>query len=370
MSFLEQVESHLRDRVAPCANLLDSSVYDLSRALTELGEHRWLGLKIPAERGGNAVSAIEFQQFQELLAQYSGALAFLQAQHQSAGGFLSRSDNEALKQDYLPLMSTGEVAVGVGFSHLRRPVSPLRALPVTGGFVLDGTIPWITGYGLFQAFIGAAVLPDHQALYGLLPFCNSHQANGGQIHFSDPMALAALSSTSTVTAECQQWFLPSSQVVFVKPANAIHLSDRQNVLQHSFYALGCARAALNLIEQIGQTRSQKYIHQTYQVLDRELRQCRDAIYADAENAMTTRVQLRAWAIELAGRCAHVAVTLSAGMANSLTHPAQRIYREAMVFTVTGQTSAVMAATVQRLIQRPTVAAQIDDNYLEIDASKT
>jgi alkylation response protein AidB-like acyl-CoA dehydrogenase len=370
MSFLEQVEAHLRDRVAPQANILDHSVVDLQQALRELGQQGWLGLKIPGEWGGLECSTTEFQAFQELLAQYSGALAFLQAQHQSAGGLLSRSVNLDLQRAYLPGMATGAIAVGIAFSHLRRPVPSLKALPVAGGYLLHGTLPWITGYGLFQAFVGAAVLPDGQALYAMLPFTQTVQADGGEICFSEPLPLAAMTSTNTVTAELQQWVLPESQVVFIRPADAIQNSDRQNVLQHSFYALGCARAALNLIEQMAETRSQTILHQAYRVLNQELRQCRAAIYGADERSVAERVALRAWAIELAGRCAHVAVTLSAGAANLRHHPSQRIYREALVFTVTGQTAAILEATVERLIGCSPATFLPGDNALEIDGEKS
>jgi hypothetical protein len=62
------------------------------------------------------------------------------------------------------------------------------------------------------------------------------------------------------------------------------------------------------------------------------------------------LHLRAWAIDLAVRCAHAAVTVSSGAANYSNHAAQRVYREAIVFTVSGQTTAVMEATLNRLVR--------------------
>lgn len=64
-----------------------------------------------------------------------------------------------------------------------------------------------------------------------------------------------------------------------------------------------------------------------------------------------RLKVRAWAIDFAVRCAHAAITSSSGAANSIHHPAQRIYREALVYTVSAQTPAVMEATLQRLNAR-------------------
>lgn len=355
---LLQVEQFLRQQVAPDANRMDWDAIALKSAFHGLGSHSWLALRVPPTWQGAGVSDDHFRQFQELVARYSGALAFLQAQHQSAGVFLVRSENESLKQTYLPQMATGQVGVGVGFSHLRRAGKPsLQAIPVTGGYRLQGQVPWITGFGIFQAVIVAAVLPDDRAVYGLVPLTPTEQEQGGCIYFSEPMALAAMTSTQTVQAELRDWWLASEEVVLIQPAQAIHTSDVLNVLQHSFFALGCARAGLDVMADEVQRRSQDsrladslpMLDKVYQALEQEWQECRSAIHAADYQPFEERLNLRAWAIELMGRCAHAAVTISAGAANSLHHPAQRIYREALVFTVAGQTSAVMQATLSRFI---------------------
>jgi len=348
MLALTDVEAYLRDHVFSIANDLDASSTALQAAFSDLGQRHWLGLKIPSQWGGQEIRGQLFQEFQELLARYSGALAFLQAQHQSAGSFLSRSENEGLKREYLPHMGTGAIAVGVGFSHLRQAVPPLKALPAADGFCLNGAIPWITGFGIFQAFVGAAVLPDGRAVYGMLPCCETIQPAGGHIQFSLPMSLAVMSSTNTVAATLQEWHLPADRVLFIAPPEAIQQSDRQNVLQHSFYALGCARAALDLLQHIGQARSYLFLQDTHQILNQQLGQCRSAIYAASDRPFAERLHLRATAIQLAVQCAHAAVIASGGSANSRNHAAQRIFREAMMFSVTGQTIAVMAASLNAL----------------------
>jgi len=119
-------------------------------------------------------------------------------------------------------------------------------------------------------------------------------------------------------------------------------------LQHSFYALGCAKAGLDVVEQTAPMRS--FIQPVFTALNQELLNCRQAIYQAHSQPFNERLILRAWAIELAVRCAHAAVTVSSGAANSVHHSAQRIYREALVFTVAGQTPAVMEATLRRLIR--------------------
>lgn len=60
---------------------------------------------------------------------------------------------------------------------------------------------------------------------------------------------------------------------------------------------------------------------------------------------------RAWCVDLGVRAAHAAVIVSSGAANLLDHPAQRLFREAMVYTLTAQTGDLQTATLERLLRR-------------------
>jgi alkylation response protein AidB-like acyl-CoA dehydrogenase len=78
----------------------------------------------------------------------------------------------------------------------------------------------------------------------------------------------------------------------------------------------------------------------------------EAQAVSGEEATTEeKLQIRAWAIDLAVRCAHAGVAAHSGAANALSHPAQRVYREALVFTVSAQTTDIMRATLDRIARR-------------------
>ncbi len=352
-SLLELTEQFLRTTIAPHANVIDHESETLGEALQQLGKRSLLALRVSRQWGGAEVSDSTFCQFQEMLARYSGALAFLQAQHQSAGNLLMRSENESLKAQYLPKMGSGEALVGISFAHLRRQPPPVQAIEVAGGYQISGFAPWVTGYKFFQTFLVAAVTADGRAVYGMVPFQTTEQHEGGSIRCGEPMALAAMTSTATVTVEFREYFLAQEQVVTVTSAAAIHKSDRLNVLQHSFFALGCARAGLDILEKVAQEKPLPFLQSTYDGLNCKLLDCRQSIFAAPRDngRFEQNVQLRARAIDLATRCAQAAVIASGGAANSLYHPAQRVYREALVYSVAGQTTATMEATLQRLLAR-------------------
>lgn len=367
---LDQTEVYLREQIAPKAALLDANPDALQQAFRELGDRHLLGLRVPSEWQGSDINELTFRAFQELVARYSGALAFLQTQHQSAAVRLAQSSNQTLKQEYLPYMARGQKRIGLGFSQLRRSGDPLvKATPIAGGYCLNGEVPWITGFGCFDDFIIGATLPNGQAVLGLVPLRDTAQALGqtpgqtsaqvavqaslqlseGSISLSQPLSLAAMASTNTVTATLTNWFLADAQVIDLKPAGWIQQSDRQNVLQHGFFALGCAQAGLDIVATVP---SQPFITNALTALTEELHSCRTGMYqaqAIGDTGMH-RLDLRAWSIELAVRCTHAAVIVSRGAANYADHPAQRVYREALAFTVFGQTPAVMEATLARLIQ--------------------
>jgi len=351
-TLLSDLEAFLKTEIAPQANCLDNDTNALDQALRQLNQFGLFGLRIPQIYGGLDADLVTFRQLQTLIPRYSGALAFLQTQHQSAASLLSNSNNTSLKTTFLPPMAKGETLVGVGFSQLRRTHQPpLIAKPVTGGYQLEGKVPWITGYGFFQYFIIGATLPDGEALYGLAPFTPSQQPQGGNIAFGTPLELAIATSTNTVGATVENWFLSDSEVLFVKPGNAIHDSDRKNVLHHGFYALGCARAGLDILETVAGKKGLAFLREHYQTLEQTYRSLSEAMFEALPPTDTTfeyRLKLRVQAIHLAQRCAHAAVIASSGAANARSHPAQRVYREALLFSVAGQTKDVMEASLNQV----------------------
>ncbi len=350
-SFLDTAKSHLLRTVAPNANKIDESSDALLEAIQGLGKLNLLALKVPQRFGGREVSDLNYGHFQELLARYSGALAFLQTQHQSAARMLLAGDNHTLQREYLPRMGCGEILLGVGFSHLRRRGKPtIKAESTSGGYRLDGMVPWITGFGLFQKFVIAAILPSGEAIFGVAPFQNTKQTRGGEITFNLPAKLAAMNSTNTVSANLNCWFLPEELVISIKPAGWIDENDQKNVLSATFLAFGCAFACLDVIQTAFNQKSLSFIEDAFNSLQAELNSCRSAISEARlqEVEFKEKLQLRAWAIDLTTRIAHAGVTVSSGAANYSYHAAQRVYREALVFTVTGQSSAIMEATLERL----------------------
>ena len=346
---LDSAIGFLRSEVAPRAAELDRDVSALKDVVAKMGAKGFAALRVPQEFGGPGFPEEDFRSFQEEAARASRRVAFLQTQHQSAASMILRSEKQELKERVLPDMVTGKRWIGIGFSQLRRKGPPImRATPSEGGYILDGTVPWITGYGIYPEFLIGAALPDGDAVFGIVPLQNVE----GKISVSPVMQLAAMESAQTVSAEFSGYFLPEEDVAFVKPLDWLASNDMVNITLQGHFAIGCARAGLDILENNANTKKLDFLKEAYDSLFAEWQELREKIRKATPSAdeRTTqeRLELRAHAIELANRCALAAVTSSSGAANSMNHPAQRVYREALVFTVSAQTTAIMEATLLRL----------------------
>jgi alkylation response protein AidB-like acyl-CoA dehydrogenase len=262
---------------------------------------------------------------------------------------IAKGTNEDLKRDTLPKMGNGERLIGIGFSQLRRHGPPiLTAEPTDDGYVLNGTVPWVTGFGLFHEFLIGASLPDGRAVFGVVPF---KESDG--IGFGPVMRLAAMESPQTVSAKLDGYHLLREHTAFIKPAGWIQNNDMINITLQGFFALGCARAGLDQLQSAFEKKKLGFIEQAYMPLLAELDECKMRTLTaqdsgDEEVTTQEKLELRAWAIDLAVRCAHAGVAAHSGAANSVDHPAQRVYREALVYTVSAQTGDIMRATLERL----------------------
>jgi alkylation response protein AidB-like acyl-CoA dehydrogenase len=340
MSPLAAALEHYRAQVRPRAALLDRDPAALAGALAGLGRAGLLGLKVPAERGGGGLSPREFRGVQEAAARASGALAFLQTQHQSACAFVAEADNPAAARWLAPL-ARGEVTAGVAFSHLRRPGAPaLRAAPIPGGYALRGEAPWVTGWGLLDRCATAATLPDGRVLFCLHPL-----AGAPALVASPPLALVACEVAQTVALRFEGLRVPEEDALSIRPGDWITRRDAASAAGRAAFALGCTGAAADVVA----GRDPGAAAALEAALDAARAEVEAAIEGgDPDRQLAARVA----AIALMGRAAHAAVAACAGASNLAGHPAGRVYREALLFTVLSQSAPVRAATVSALAGSP------------------
>ena len=285
----------------------------------------------------------------EALCGACGTTYFVLIQHLGSCGQIAGSTNPSLRERFLDKMITGGHYVGVGFGHLRRPQPMLRATPVSGGWLLNGVAPWVTGWPVLSATIYGAHLPDGRHIYLYVPAReDAHQS------VSLPLPLCAMNATETVEATLTDLFVPESDWVRDSSPEQLAASDTANLCNNVAPMFGVAQGSIRMLRQLATKKPFPVLSQAADALESEVAQCRERCFTLSDGDKSApewreqALSARAWAIELGVRAAHTGVAAASGGANSLDHPAQRRMREAMFYTLFQQTSEILQGTVARL----------------------
>lgn len=332
-----------------------------------LAEAGLLGMALPKEYGGRNASGETQRVITEIFASYCGVTTFTQAQHHGPSRMILNGPNDALKNRLLPDLAAGRNLCAVSFAHLRRPGLPvLRAEPTEGGWRLFGTAPWVTGFGLMNQCAFGATLPDGRHIYLWSPFrredfpdlfeddSGPSKTEWGTLAASAPLPLCAMNASATAELTLNGWFIPAAHWLSESDRETMRTSDRNNILGAVPMPLGCAKAAIRLLCETGERRGIAAVLRAAESFRAEWTEWKESAEfwsgkAKETDGFAKAAETRAGIIEFANRAALAAVTASSGGANSLRHPAQRLLREAMFYTIQAQTQEVLEATLERLI---------------------
>jgi len=304
-----------------------------------------LGWSIPTIYDGQELDELELLECYEQLAGACLTTCFILSQRDAACRRLRSSGNETLCRELLPGLARGDSFATVGLSQLttsRQHLGPsLFVKSVAEDFVLDGTIPWVTGAARADHFIVGGVLEDGNQILAVMP-----RALPG-VSVGPPLDLMALQGSLTAEVHCHQVRLRRSWLL-AGPAERVMAVGRgggSGGLETSCLAVGLAGAAIDFLLHEARTRSE--LQGTGERLDRTRQALRKEIHRLAQEGSSPEAagQLRARANTLVLRASQAALTASKGTGFLRNHPAQRWARQALFFLVWSCPRPVADATL-------------------------
>lgn len=286
--------------------------------------------------------------------QHQSPLSTLEAAHD---GPLSPAASR-LQEQYLAGMRDGSLLNAVAFAHVRRPgpANP-SATRVEGGWVLNGTLDWVTswdiadvvmvlaqGVGEFSDRFIAAYLPAGRT--------GEHWPN---LEIGEPLRLLAMSGTHTRPIRLKSSFVPDECIAAVLDRAQWLADDAQRTADANPSAFGVARGAIAELSVIAESRSDSAMQELVEVLTQECASVRAEAYAltdDADRVRTRhrRLELRARSLHVAATAATSVVVARAGAAMLEGASAGRRVREAMFLQVQAQTADTREASLRLLAQ--------------------
>lgn len=320
--FLDSFQRFLVERVAPRAAEMDRDPEVLRTVFEEFKQQGGLNLRVPVSEGGAMLSDREYAEYRIQLARYGGSLSFLQAQHQVAVTWLSRSpDQELARSLYRRIVHDG-MSFGIGFLSSRHPAFEIKR--ESGGYRLSGEIPWVTGHGFLHQVV-TSFEGDGQRHFTLLPFCASNGETGA-LSYSEPVSLIVFNALNTVRARMDNWLVPDDKIFLSMPVDSQEPPERHN----SVYTLaGACRGFQDLVNQLPDLPDamQAESHRLAERLNRYTA----AIMVDGGSPAVFRAE----AAELAQDWCTLARWAYGGKALLLDHPVNRLARESWQYGVTG-----------------------------------
>jgi alkylation response protein AidB-like acyl-CoA dehydrogenase len=322
---IEAAEEIAHRLLFPSAMETDAAELVPLRNLDALAEAGLYGLAGPNQYGGLATDLPTVCSVIEALAGGCLATTFVWIQHQTPVRTLAASENQALKAEWLPELCAGRKRAGIAFGGLRAGPSQVTARAVEGGWMLDGEVPLVSGWGRVDVLlVNGRTEDDAQVVSVLVPAAASERLS------VQPLRLLAANASGTVRAHIGGLFVPKERVVSVEPYRAPPEYDGGGRTTASL-ALGVARRCCTLI---GPSR-----------LDQELAARRRQLDEASDETMA---EARAAGCELALRAA-ASLLVADGSASLLpASHAQRLFREAAFVQVFGSRTAIRSALLDRL----------------------
>ena len=292
-----------------------------------LAEAGLYGLAGPREAGGLEADLETTCAVIEVLAGACLATTFVWVQHHGLVRSLSAGDAPPrLREEWLGPLCRGERRAGLALGGLLARGSPLVAKPAGGGWVLDGTSPWVTGWGRVDVLQVAARGPDDTIVWLMV------DATERPALIARRQRLVAVDASATVQLDFNGLQVGGDRLIRIDPADRAGQVGPAPLRVNGSLALGVTGRCCRMI---GPSR-----------LDEELDARRKALdEADADGMPAAR----AAASELAMRAAAALVVHVGSRSILLDQHAQRLAREALFLLVFGSRPGIRAALLERLL---------------------
>ncbi len=335
------------DVLFPNAQAVDRSDHLPDRNLAALADAGLFGLVGPTSHGGLDLDAHAARRVMAAVGSGCGATFFVWVQHHGVVRTLRSSPNDALVDTYLADLCAGRSLAGTAFAHVRRGGPPaISATRIDSGWRFDGHAPWATSWGLADWFSVAAETADGELVWALLPGDPAHGVT------ATALELPVFSATATVALDFDGCTVTDDHVIAVEPADAWRRADRRHASLGQPAVLGVAERAHRLL---GDHADDPGVAAAAVALAAELRRRWDAddalidALAAGDDVVVEASDHRAACLALARRSTTALLAAVGGRGMDLSHPAQRLAREADFYVIQAQTADGRAATLRSIV---------------------
>ena len=329
----------IAQKLAPQVIAIDQEGRYPREFLQRLGNIGGFAGAVAPEYGGLGSGLKHVIEVMERVSQECLSTGFLVWCQTTLAWYLQNTPNETLRRHLLPAVTRGEVLGGTGLSNTMKSCASIEGIRLKarrrdGGYIVNGSLPWVSNIGPEHYFAcGAAVEGESELLIALVHGSTPGLTLNQNAHF------VALEGTNTFTCLFKDVLVPDAQVL-AHPREFPEFVARIKpgfILNQMGMGLGLAAACCAMMHQSNRTLAHvnRFLDAQVDALEEELDSARQHTYALAEavyrepglKQLREVIEVRIAGSELALKTAGAAM-LHMGARGYLTRsPAQRRLRE-------------------------------------------
>ncbi len=264
--------------------------------------------------------------------------AFLVWCQDACAWYIDSSDNAYLKETLLPKISSGMVLGGTGLSNPMKYYGGIEALqltarPVDDGYIVNGTLPWVSNLGPDHYFAALCRIEAAQAREAMMMVpCSTPGLTLKQLaHFT------AMEGTATYACQFKNAFIPRSHLLAdPSPAYVARIKPGFILLQGGM-AVGLIESCIALMREVEPQLAHVNCHlddrpdelsEELEALKTQVMSLAATPYESSRDYLREVLEARLAAAELALRAASSALMHAGARGYLINAPAQRKLREA------------------------------------------
>jgi len=254
------------------------------------------------------------------------------------GWYIENSENAGLQQNILPEIARGRVLGGTALSNPMKYFSgieplQLKATPVYGGFIINGTLPWVSNLGADHYF-GAIARTDDSSGREIM-FLMSCASDGFKLLRN--AEFTAMEGTGTFACQFKDVFIAESRLLADPVQPYLKKIKAGFILLQGGMAMGLIDSCIELMREVepllGHVNS--FLEDRPDEIEADFIDLGERIgdllvdpYNQSDEFLQDVIQLRLEASELTLRAAHSAMLHTGARGYLAAAPAQRKLREA------------------------------------------
>ncbi|MFC9472063.1 acyl-CoA dehydrogenase family protein [Nocardia sp. NPDC056952] len=238
--FLVRVRDYAEQVLRPAALSTDRTGVPADR-IDELGGLGLLNHLAPREFGGLAIDRDTDRRVHEIIAGACFNTWLVWAQHAPLAGRIAAAG--APVSALTARILRGELLLGAGVSDVRRfPDHYVVARKAANGWIFDGTLSWVSGWGLNSALTVAAVEPDTETVVtALVPVGERTRSTGA-------LELGAVAGSRTVRVHLDEVLVSDENVLTTQSLDQARIADTGTASDARAHHFGLAETILTELE--------------------------------------------------------------------------------------------------------------------------